>query len=29
MKQWSIALHGASGLLSTRDSGEAEFVIGS
>ena len=28
MKQWSLTLHGPSGILSTVDSGEPQFVIG-
>jgi serine/threonine protein kinase/formylglycine-generating enzyme required for sulfatase activity len=28
MKQWSLTLHGPSGILSTVDSGETQFVIG-
>jgi len=28
MKQWSLTLHGPSGVLSTLDSGETQFVIG-
>jgi hypothetical protein len=28
MKQWSLTLHGPSGILSTLDSGETQFVIG-
>ena len=28
MKQWTLTLHGPSGILSTVDSGETQFVIG-
>jgi len=28
MKQWSLTLHGPSGILSAVDSGETQFVIG-
>jgi serine/threonine protein kinase len=28
MKQWSLTLHGPSGILNTLESGEAQFVIG-
>ena len=28
MRQWSITLHGPSGIISTIDTGEAQFVVG-
>ena len=28
MRQWSIALHGPTGVISTVDAGESQFVIG-